>query len=758
MNISLNYWSARLLGISLLVPALYSCGGGNTPTALAPEETEIASATVTLTESPTALPSDLESPVSLVAIPNQGSPSTLDIATWNIEWFGSTSNGPTNESLQVQNVSDVISGANLDIWGLQEIVSASQFQQMVAGLPGYSGVLASDSTVSSGSQYYSASEQKVALIYNTSLLSLRSARVILGNNDSAFAGRPPVEFTLRVQSTGEDIIVIVLHAKCCTDTTSYSRRQAAANALKSFLDSTYPTRRVWVIGDFNDDVDTSISPGNNSSYQSFINDPANYTFPTRALSIAGIASTVGFPDTIDHHLITNEANATYVSGSAQRLPVDQFIPNYGTTTSDHYPILARYNLGGITGGPSPTPAPTPAPTATPQPGGSIQVFLNEILANEPGSNTAAEGVELINVGSTIANLSGWTISDASSLRYTFPSGTSVQPGGVIGVTRNFGLSNSGDTVILRDSSGTVRDQFQYPSSLANSDGVSMNRNPDGSTTGIFVKHNTLSSQSQSIGQRLTNPTPAPTPAPTATPTAIPPASSTIGGSQTLTGSLSTTDASNPTRSGRYKDDYILTGVSTGRTVTVSMTSSLDTYLQLVNASTGQVIAENDDSSAVGGTNSQVVFTVQSGITYLIRATSYSSGATGSYTLSTSTSAASPTPAPTPAGLTLSVPQTRTGTLSSSDGNNPTRSGSFAEDYRLTGLTVGRSVRLNLSSSFDTYLQLINASTGAVITFNDDFGTTTNSQITFTPQSGISYIARVTSYNSNTTGSYTLSAQ
>lgn len=736
MNNSLKFWSA--LGISLLVPALYSCGGGSTPTALSPEDSALDPTIVTLTETPAGLPLDLDAPVSLVAIPNQGSPSTLDIATWNIEWFGSTSNGPSNEPLQVQNVRDVISGANLDIWGLQEIVTASQFQQMMAGLPGYRGILASDSTVTSGSQFYSASEQKVGLIYNSSVLSLRNARVILGSNDSDFAGRPPVEFTLRVQSTGEEIIVIVLHAKCCTDTTSYSRRQAAANALKTFLDSTYPTRRVWVIGDFNDDVDTSISPGRNSSYQSFINDPANYSFPTRALSTAGIASTVNFPDTIDHHLITNEVNATFVPGSAQRLPVDQFIPNYGTTTSDHYPILARYNLGGISSGPTPTPAPTPIPT--PQPGGSNQVFLNEILANEPGSNTAAEGVELVNVGSTVASLSGWTISDASSLRYTFPSGTSVQPGGVIGVTRNFGLSNSGDTVILRDSNGVIRDQFQYASSLANSDGVSMNRSPDASATGSFVKHNTLSSQSQSIGQRLTGGSPTPAPR------------LTISGSQTLTGSLSTSDANNPTLSGRYKDDYTLTGVSAGTRVTVSMTSSIDTYLQVVNASTGQVIAENDDSSAVGGTNSQVIFTVQSGITYLIRATSYASGATGSYTLVTSSSGTTPT------GLTLSVPQTRTGTLSSSDGNNPTRSGAFAEDYRLTGLTVGRSVRLNLSAGFDTYLQLINGSTGAVIAFNDDFGGTTNSQITFTPQSGVSYLARVTSYNSNTTGNYTLSAQ
>src|SRR5262249_44179811 len=148
----------------------------------------------------------------------------------------------------------------------------------------------------------------------------------------------------------QDIVVIVQHPKCCSDTASWQRRVNASAALKSYLDSTYPTQKVWVIGDFNDDVDTSIATGHASPYANFVSDSARYRFPTKALSDAGVASTVDFPDMIDHHLNTNEANATYVAGSAEVYRVDQFVPSYGTTTSDHYPVLSRYTWSGGSGG------------------------------------------------------------------------------------------------------------------------------------------------------------------------------------------------------------------------------------------------------------------------------------------------------------------------------------------------------------------------------------------------------------------------
>jgi len=292
-----------------------------------------------------SLDSGLATREDAVTIPARGTASTLDFGNWNIEWFGSTSNGPTNESLQLSNVRDVIQGSDLDIWGLEEVVSTTSFSNLKSQLPGYAGLLASDASVLNGSAYYSSSEQKVGILYKTSIASVLSARVILTANDSDFAGRPPLEVKMRVSLNGrtQDIVVIVLHAKAFNDTTSWQRRYNASQALKSYLDATYPTTKVMVFGDWNDDVDTSITPGQASPYQNFVNDSLDYTFPTKALSDAHISTTASYPDAIDHQLVTNELRASYVSGSVQAYRVDAYISNYSSTTSDHFPVLSRYN-------------------------------------------------------------------------------------------------------------------------------------------------------------------------------------------------------------------------------------------------------------------------------------------------------------------------------------------------------------------------------------------------------------------------------
>ena len=60
---------------------------------------------------------------------------------------------------------------------------------------------------------------------------------------------------------------------------------------------------------------------------------------------------------------------------------------------------------------------------------SSPVILNEILANEPGSSTSGEFIELVNTGSSAVDLSGWTLSDSSSVRHTFAGGTQLAAGG-----------------------------------------------------------------------------------------------------------------------------------------------------------------------------------------------------------------------------------------------------------------------------------------------------------------------------------------
>ena len=284
-------------------------------------------------------------------VPAEGTTSTLDFGTWNIEWFGDTGNGPSNETLQLENVRDVIAGTDLDIWGVQEVVSETHFRSLVSQLSGYAGFLANDPSVTDGAAYYSDfsnTEQKVGLVYKTSVATVQSARIILTAYDYEFAGRPPLEVKLSatVNGTTENLMVIVLHAKAGTGGTDYDRRKRGAEALKAYLDSTYPSQKVIVIGDFNDDVDASIVRPKASPYANFVADSADYRFPTGALSAAGVSSTVNYSDVVDHHLGTDEFWSAYVAGSAEVLRVDQYIADYGQTTSDHYPVATRYATSG----------------------------------------------------------------------------------------------------------------------------------------------------------------------------------------------------------------------------------------------------------------------------------------------------------------------------------------------------------------------------------------------------------------------------
>jgi hypothetical protein len=100
-----------------------------------------------------------------LTIPSKGSSTALDIGSWNLEWFGDSSNGPTNDTLQLSNVRSVIAAADMDVWGVAEVVSTTQWNSLKSQLSGYSGFLANEASVTSGSSYYSSTEQKVGILY-----------------------------------------------------------------------------------------------------------------------------------------------------------------------------------------------------------------------------------------------------------------------------------------------------------------------------------------------------------------------------------------------------------------------------------------------------------------------------------------------------------------------------------------------------------------------------------------------------------------
>ncbi|AGC49100.1 endonuclease/exonuclease/phosphatase [Myxococcus stipitatus DSM 14675] len=272
------------------------------------------------------------------------------VGHWNIEWFGADANGPP-DGPQLAHARDILNASGANVWGLVEMVDNAEFDTLKSQLGAYQGFLANDSAyVSNAGTWYSSNEQKPGILYDSSL-TLEGASLILTEHAGLFAGRPPlrVDFTTTIHGAATPLVVIVLHMKAFDDETSYNRRRDASLELKKYLD-TMPDTHVFVIGDWNDDVDRSISRVGGvyrpTPYENFLSDSLHYTFITRALSERGEPTTTGYPDAIDHTLASDELAADYVSDSVRTLRPDVELPDYADAVSDHYPVISRYDFGG----------------------------------------------------------------------------------------------------------------------------------------------------------------------------------------------------------------------------------------------------------------------------------------------------------------------------------------------------------------------------------------------------------------------------
>ncbi|MBP9186870.1 MAG: T9SS type A sorting domain-containing protein [Bacteroidia bacterium] len=292
----------------------------------------------------------LLSNVLVAQVTKVGNDTLIDIASWNVEWFGDITYGPTNEVTQFNNVKSVITNTQVDVWGLCEISNPTTFYNLLTELPSYQGVLANYSQT-----------QKTALVYNKDVFEMLSNGLIIDqtNNDyyNAFAsGRYPFEVVLRTKTYPFDSVYFyVVHLKAnsgSSDQASYTRRANASLYFQEFLNTQRIGKKIVVLGDWNDDVDQSVVriSGNylTSPFQNFNNDSTRYIFPSMELSLAGETTYPGFtPANMIDHLLTSKAlyDSFYVRKSAAVLKLlSAQISGYTSNTSDHYPILARFNL------------------------------------------------------------------------------------------------------------------------------------------------------------------------------------------------------------------------------------------------------------------------------------------------------------------------------------------------------------------------------------------------------------------------------
>ncbi|HEY9048015.1 MAG TPA: DUF5689 domain-containing protein [Ohtaekwangia sp.] len=299
---------------------------------------------------------------------------TLDVVNWNLEFFGAKKEdysneeyGPEDEDLQLANVRRVLDSLQADIVAVQEVSNDSLFRALIAQLGKYRAVCSDRYSYSFDGPSNTFPPQKVCFIYDTATVKIVSARPLFeelydkacstnpellpgypGGSPSSFfsSGRLPYMLTVNatVQGVTEKVSLVDIHAKSGSTADDRSRRLYDAQVLKDSLDAYYPDEQIIVLGDLNDDLDQSIVTGLGSPYVEFVNDTANYIPVTKHLSDAGARSTTSFQDVIDHQVITNDLSDEYIAGSERVITPFRLIQNYATTTSDHLPVMVRYQL------------------------------------------------------------------------------------------------------------------------------------------------------------------------------------------------------------------------------------------------------------------------------------------------------------------------------------------------------------------------------------------------------------------------------
>ena len=223
-----------------------------------------------------------------------GDENSLDIATWNIEWF------PKNGQASVEYVTQIIQHLDLDILAMQELDNIDMFNQMLNELTDYTGY------------YESAWFAGLAYIYKTDVVQINDIYEIYTTSPywSAFPRSPMV---MDMIFMGENYFIINNHFKCCGDgnlnmndeSDEEKRRYNAVNFLKEYINTYLYDKNVIVLGDLNDDIAES---SQNNVFQNMLNDTQNYFFADYSIATGNSSnwSYPSWPSHLDHILITNE--------------------------------------------------------------------------------------------------------------------------------------------------------------------------------------------------------------------------------------------------------------------------------------------------------------------------------------------------------------------------------------------------------------------------------------------------------------------
>lgn len=296
---------------------------------------------------------NIDSPNKTAANSNK---DNITIVNWNIEWFGSTKNGPKDLDLQQKNVQKILQYLNADLFGLCEIVDVHRFSEVVLQLGNQYGFFVSDyaAGVKNRNNANWNHAQKMAFVFNKNVFSNVRVRTFMQKSSRAgynFSnGRYPflLEATMQQKGKAIPIAVLLIHAKAGADNNSYTGRLQAVNEMLDSIKTILQNKPLIIMGDFNDVLENSISGKNLVSPYDILLQNGNIGL-TLKLSPANGGSTLDYPTIIDNQIINKALASYYVNGSiAIRKDVVNVVSDFKNgKTSDHFPISSSYDLSKV---------------------------------------------------------------------------------------------------------------------------------------------------------------------------------------------------------------------------------------------------------------------------------------------------------------------------------------------------------------------------------------------------------------------------
>ena len=261
---------------------------------------------------------------------NFGTDSTLDIVSWNIEWF------PKNGQTTINNVKNIVLAIDAEIIAVQEVDSKSSFQSLINELEGYSGY------------YLNGEYQSLAYLYKTAEIQIESNYEIYTNDWREFPRSPLVmEFIYKSQK----YIVINNHLKCCGDGSldpydswdEESRRLDACNMINTYLREYLNDEKVIILGDLNDELTDRMQ---DNVFATFINNGDQYQIADMEIAEGSSSgwSYPNWPSHLDHIIISNELFSAFnhSSSACETIKPDEHFYGgyyeYDEKVSDHRPV------------------------------------------------------------------------------------------------------------------------------------------------------------------------------------------------------------------------------------------------------------------------------------------------------------------------------------------------------------------------------------------------------------------------------------